>query len=281
MKNKQASAYSVSSAVNRELEKDLEMAMPVVRQAGKIIQKYIHQNKNIQHKGQIDLVTQADLDSEKYITEQLSELFPNDGIIAEEGFQHSGTSNYDWIIDPLDGTTSFSHNYPSFAVSVALVKQAKNNQEFSEPILGMVYAPFFDEFFYAYKNGGAYLNKTKINVSEIKDIRQSLLGTGFPYNRRDIMDELMQRLSLILHNVQDVRRTGSAALDLCYTACGRLEGYFEIGLKPWDVAAGIVIVEEAKGKVSKWNNTHFDINYPEIVVSNKLIHKDLLSLLRV
>jgi len=243
--------------------------MPIAKEAGSIILSYLDRNKNTEHKGDINLVTAADKESEKYIVENLQRLFPDDTIIAEEGHEKQGSSEYLWIIDPLDGTTSFAHNFPFFAVSIAMY-----NKE-NIPLLGVVYNPFFNEYFEASKGGGAFLNQKVISVTKTEKASNSLIGTGFPYDRREKMKFILDRLSRVLFVVHDVRRTGSAALDICYVAAGRLDAYYEEGLNPWDTAAAYCILLEAGGIASKFNNDQFDIYYPEIIASNKLIHNEI------
>lgn len=253
----------------------LEKVRPVVLQAGDIAKSFLSATeKKIEYKGDVNLVTAADKASEEFIVTQLKEIFPQDSILAEEGNSVENDSSYTWIIDPIDGTTSFAHGYPMFAVSIGLINQDK------KPVLGLVYNPFFDELFHAVQNYGAFLNNRPIYVSQIKSLNQSLLATGFPYNRREIMDLLMKRLAHVLHHVHDIRRGGSAALDICYVAAGRLEGYFEQGLQPWDVAAALVILQEAGGQSSLFDGSPIDIFVPQIIATNSFIHQELVQLLQ-
>ena len=245
----------------------------VTREAGKIILSY-SKNKNVEKKGEIDLVTAADKAAELYLFSRISELFPDDAIIAEEGNEKKGTSGNKWIIDPLDGTTSFAHGFPFYSVSVGLADHENT------PILGIVYNPFFDEYFCAARGAGAWLNGEKISVSREADFTQTLIGTGFPYNRRIIMSRVLKRLENILFKVRDVRPTGSAALDISYVACGRLDGYYEEGLKAWDMAAALCILIEAGGVASDYHGNPVDIFRPETVVSNGKIHSALLETLK-
>lgn len=256
-----------------EIIKSLEILRPIVTEAGKIILSYYEKNLGIRHKSPVDLVTDADEASERYLFEKISELFPTAGILAEEGSQKNSQNGYFWVIDPLDGTTSFAHGFPFFAVSVGLIDDRKT------PVGGIVYNPFFNEFFWACQNEGAFLNDKKISVSNVSDIRQALIATGFPYNRREIMAEILSRLGKVLHQVHDIRRTGSASLDICYVACGRTDGYYEAGLKPWDTCAAVSILKEAGGMVSRFTGETFNIFIPEIVCSNGKIHQELLNLL--
>ncbi|MDH5717030.1 MAG: inositol monophosphatase [Spirochaetia bacterium] len=245
---------------------------PIALKAGEIIMSYLLKDKKIEYKEEINMVTEADKESENYIVKSLKELFPNDGILAEENHKIESKSGYTWVIDPLDGTTSFSHNFPFFAVSIALVNE-KNI-----PVLGVVYNPFYNEYFEAYENSGAKLNSKPINVSTVDNINKALIGTGFPYYRREHMQRILNRLGNFLNVVHDMRRTGSAALDICFVAAGRLDAYYEEGLKPWDTAAAYRILIEAGGMASKFDGKDFDINFPEIIASNAKIHPQVIKL---
>jgi myo-inositol-1(or 4)-monophosphatase len=253
-----------------EILKKLE---PVVKEAGSIIMSYQNKDKGIEYKDIIDLVTEADRKSEIFICNELNKAFPADSILAEEGFKKEGTSGYTWVIDPLDGTTSFAHGFPFFCISAGLINSEK------KPVAGMVYAPMLAETFTAFKNGGAYLNGKLITVSSVNSLNKALVGTGFPYDRRQKMDKLTSRLGKFLYVVHDVRRTGSAAMDISYVACGRLDAYFEEGLQPWDVAASVIILEEAGGKVTKFDGSAGDIFYRETAASNRIIHDQLIEIL--
>ena len=260
--------------VVRDLKQTLEVAKPIALKAGEILMKYQNEGFTIDTKrNEIDIVTEADISSEKYVVSALSETFPEDAILAEEGSEKKGGSGYTWVIDPLDGTTSFSHKFPFFAVAIALV-DADN-----KPIVGLVYAPKLNEFFCAAEGHGSYLNDVKLQVSQTKEMHKSLIGIGFPYNRREIMPRLMTRLSNVLHKAHDVRRSGSAALDICYVACGRYEAYFEEGLKAWDTAASVIILREAGGLVTNYSKGQFDIFVPEIVGSNQLVHDQIVQVI--
>jgi len=250
----------------------LKQTKTLAREAGAILESYRKKGFTIKNKGAIDLVTEADKASEEFLAEQIDKRFPMDSILAEEGTGKTGKSGYTWVVDPLDGTTSFAHGFPYFCVSIAVVDQ-KNR-----PVVGGVYAPMLNEFFYAARGKGAFLNGDPIFVSRVDQVDRSLIGTGFPYNRREIMDQVLSRLSSVLFQVHDVRRTGSAALDLSYVASGRLDGYYEQGLKPWDVAAGIIVIEEAGGRVSRYDGENYDLDLPETIASNHLIHDQLVNL---
>ncbi len=252
----------------------MSQAKEIIYQAGKILMKYADdKEKIIHHKTSIDLLTEADKESEEFICSMLQEKFPEDSILAEEGFQYEGTGGNQWIVDPLDGTTSFAHNFPMFAVSMALVDQNE------QPLIGLVYNPYFDELFHAMQGAGAFLNEAKIGVSLVDSIERSLIGTGFPYNRRKIMTSVLGRLENVLQSVHDIRRTGSAAIDICFVAAGRYEGYYEQGLKAWDMAAAVLIASEAGAKISKLNGDQFSLFEGEILITNSRIHHCLIDLL--
>ena len=225
---------------------------------------------DIKKKGLNDFVTYADKVSEKRIINELGKLLPEAGFIAEENSNLQTREQYNWIIDPLDGTTNFIHKVPLFSISIAL---AKNN----EILLGVVYEINLQECFYAWRNGGAYLNDRKIAVSECKKLKDSLLATGFPYHDFDNSDAYIELFKQLLKSTHGLRRLGSAAVDLAYTACGRFDGFYEYGLNPWDVAAGAVIVEEAAGLVSDFSGQNNYIFGKEIVASSPLIHKEFLK----
>lgn len=200
-------------------------------------------DSKIESKGLHDLVSYVDKASEKMIIEELQKLLPESGFIAEEGTSNKRGERFNWIIDPLDGTTNYIHGIPVYSVSIALL-------DGDELVLGVVYEVGHDECFYAWKNGGAYLNDQPIKVSNRAEIQNALLATGFPYNNFDKMEAYMQTLHWAMKNARGVRRLGSAAADLAYVACGRFDAFWENDLKAWDVAAGIVIVKEAGGKVT-------------------------------
>ena len=247
----------------------LDIAIEAVKEAEKIVMSYYGKEKTIQNKGEFDLVTKADIESEKKIVSILQERYPEHGFIMEEQDDINENADYVWVIDPIDGTTSFSHNYPMFSISIALLKNKK-------PIIGVVSAPYLTELFYAEKGKGSFLNNRKINVSKTEDINKSLIATGFPYKHRK---QNIVYLKRIAEKVQGMRRSGSAALDVCYVAAGRLDGYWEIGLKKVDTAAAQLILEEAGGKVTDINGNEIKDDYSKIVATNNIIHDNLLSIL--
>jgi len=226
----------------------------------------------IRHKGDIDLVTDADLAAEAAIVQELRRTFPRHDILAEEGDYGSRSSSYQWIIDPLDGTTNFAHGLPWWAVSIAL-------EVAGEVILGVVYNPVMGEMFVAEKGQGAWLNERPIRVSPTASLDQALLATGFPYDRKTSAANNYDHFVAFQQAAQACRRPGAASLDLVYTACGRFDGYWEMKLKPWDVAAGQLIVSEAGGRGSDFSGAGLDIHGAEILASNGLLHQPMLDIL--
>lgn len=220
----------------------------------------------IETKGLHDLVSYVDKESEKRIIRQLSELLPESGFIAEEGTSDKHGERYNWVIDPLDGTTNFIQGVPVYAVSIGLL-------DGDELVLGVVYEVGRDECFYAWKNGGAYLNGELIRVSNIATSHDALLATGFPYSNFEQLDKYMSLLKWAMTEARGVRRLGSAATDLAYVACGRFDSFFEYDLKPWDVAAGVLIVKEAGGVVTDFGAGNDYLFGGEIIASNSLLAK--------
>ncbi|ADU66805.1 inositol monophosphatase [Desulfurispirillum indicum S5] len=245
----------------------------LVWQAGTIIRNFISKPKDIHFKGEIDLVTSADLAVEEYLKRGLAELFPDYTIVAEESADiSSGKAPARAIyIDPIDGTTNFAHDFPFVAISVGAFRDG-------QPEWGIVYNPYNDELYHAASGQGAYLNGSAIGVSSTEVFRQSLLATGFPYSvvespqRRRLLLDVLDR---VLQGTQGVRRCGSAALDLCFVARGVLDGFYEWGLKPWDIAAGIVILQEAGGRVSDTAGRDHDLFTDGIIATNGHIHEAL------
>ncbi|MDR2011072.1 MAG: inositol monophosphatase [Bacteroidales bacterium] len=256
-----------------EPEKILNYVIRTAKDAGNIIRNNIGKisASDIEKKGLNDFVTTIDKESESLIIRSLKKLLPEAGFIAEENDTLKTEKEYNWIIDPLDGTTNFIHSFFPCAVSIGLQKN-------DEIILGVVYEIGFDECFYAYKNGGAYLNGNRINVSDKKNFSDSLLATGFPYHEFNRLDKYIELLKFLTENTQGIRRLGSAATDLAYVACGRFDGFYEYDLKPYDVAAGIIIVKEAGGKISDFKGTDNYLFGKEIVASNKLIFEDFITI---
>ena len=248
----------------------LDPAWDAARAAGILILDNWQRPKQINYKGAIDLVTSVDRESERIIVDILQRNFPDHGILAEEATdRRSSQSRYLWIIDPLDGTTNFAHSYPQFCISIAL-------QYDGDTVLGLVYDPIRDECFRAIQGRGATLNQTPIRSSESSELDKSLLATGFPYDRRENADFYLTFFKAFLTRSQGIRRNGSAALDLCYVACGRLDGFWELKLKPWDTAAGALIVTETRGQLSDFSGAPFSIWGNETLASNGLIHDEMV-----
>ncbi len=242
--------------------------------AGSIIRDSWKQAKEIHYKSTINLVTTIDRQSEQRIVGMIQSRFPDHSILAEEETNIEATkSEYRWIIDPVDGTTNFAHSYPQFCVSIALEHDAK-------VILGLVHDPVKGETFRAVRGQGATLNGEGIQTTDETDIGKALLSTGFPYDRRQRVDFYLSFFKGFMLSCQDIRRNGSAALDLCYVACGRMDGFWEFGLSPWDIAAGALIVEEAGGTMSDFAGNPFSIWRKETLASNGRIHPAMVKIMQ-
>jgi len=241
----------------------LQEVIVLVKEVGEFIrtESQSFDESKIVYKGKNDLVSYVDKEAEKRLVKGLSELLTGSGFIAEEGTSTHKSDTYNWIIDPLDGTTNFTHGLPVFAISVALIKR-------NELSLGVVYDVMKDECFHATKGNGAFLNHVPIKVSEVMSLDKALLATGFPYYDFKQMQQYLTVLNEFMQNTHGLRRMGSAAIDLVYTACGRFEGFFEYNLNAWDVAAGALIVEEAGGKVTDFKGGTDFLFGREIVAGN-------------
>lgn len=224
----------------------------------------------VETKGMHDFVSYVDKFSEKIIVIELTKLLPEAGFIAEEGTETRKGDRYNWVVDPLDGTTNFIHGIPLFSISIALLDK-------EEVILGVVHEVNLGECFYAWKNSKAYLNGNEIKVSEAQSLHDSLLATGFPYYDYSKLEAYMKMFTHLLRNTHGIRRLGSAAVDLAYVACGRFEGFFEYGLNAWDVAAGTLIVQQAGGIVTDFSGKNNYIFGRELVATNKNIHDEFLT----
>ncbi len=255
----------------------LEVAIEAATAAGKYLKQNVGKIQSIERKmGQEkNLVTEIDKGSEEKIISYLRGHFPTHDILAEESGASKGrSSDYRWIIDPLDGTTNFTHGFPVFSVSIGLEYKG-------EIILGVIYDPNFDELFSAEKGSGAFLNGRKMRVSAVDTLIQSLLVTGFPYNIAENPNHAIERFIKFLVHAQAVRRMGSAAIDLAYVAAGRFEGFWEVALHPWDMAAGVLLVTEAGGKVSTFaGGDGFSVYQPEMLATNGHVHEAMAELLR-
>ncbi|MDB9823298.1 inositol monophosphatase [Deltaproteobacteria bacterium] len=254
-------------------EKELNIAGQAARESGKILNDLFGKVTNIEKKGEIDLVTEADFQSEKAVMEIINSNLPKDNILTEETGEQGKNSERLWILDPLDGTTNFTHSFPFFAVSIAL-------QVDKEVVLGVVYNPCTEEYFEARKGEGAFLNKKPIRVSQTKDLRESLMATGFPYSVIKDPNRVMGLLKTMIVHVQGVRRPGAASIDLCYVASGRLDGFWEEGLQPWDTAAGSLIVREAGGILTDYNGKEYSPFQKSTIAANPSIHQKMLDIIR-
>jgi myo-inositol-1(or 4)-monophosphatase len=236
----------------------------IAREAGKFManERKSFDSSKVEHKGLHDLVSYVDRQSEEMIISELKKLIPDSGFIAEEGTTTSIGETYNWIIDPLDGTTNYIQGIPTYSVSIAL-------KEDDHLVIGVVYEVGQDECFYAWKGGSAYLNEKPINVSATADTHHALMATGFPYTNFTNLEKYLQYLSWAMTSTRGLRRIGSAAVDLCYVACGRFDAFFESDLKAWDVAAGSFIVMQAGGKISDFDGGENFIFGGQIIASNQ------------
>lgn len=249
-----------------------QVAEKAARQAGALLKERLGHIKSIDYKSAFNLVTDVDRESERLVIAIIKETFPGDRILGEESGASGSTAQRRWLIDPLDGTTNYTHGYPCFAVSIGC-------EDSGEMIVAVVFNPIADELFWAVKGKGAYLNDRPINVSSTTTIETSLLATGFPVDTRVAEHPNMPQFQRLTDMSQGVRRDGSAAIDLCQVACGRLDGYWELTLGPWDMAAGSLLVKEAGGNVTNVLGGPFDVNKKHILASNGKLHEDLVRAL--
>ncbi len=248
------------------------VAHAAAARAGALLRSRYREHQEVSFKGEVDLVTAADRDAERLIVDCIRSAFPAHGIVAEESPPRPGGDDHRWYVDPLDGTTNFAHGYPQFCVSIALARA-------DEMLLGVVHDPVREETFSAVRGDGARLNGAPIAVSATARFEHALLGTGFPYDRRQHADFYVGFLAEAMRRSQGVRRAGSAALDLCWVACGRLDAFWEWKLHPWDFAAGRLIVQEAGGRVSDFAGGPHRLSGEETAASNGLLHDALLAML--
>jgi myo-inositol-1(or 4)-monophosphatase len=252
----------------------LEAAVEIARQAGAILREESTHPAQISYKREVDLVTQADKRSEQFIVERLTEHFPTHAIAAEEGLGHEATSEFRWHVDPLDGTTNFAHGYPCYCVSIALARRKGGPQGGTALHCAVIYDPNRDELFAAAPGRGATLNGAKIHVSRNASLATSLLCTGFPVHERNASPNIHYYSDFTMRS-HGVRRDGSAALDLANVACGRFDGFWEFGLKKWDTAAGVLLIQEAGGQVSDFAGQAYELGGPVILATNALIHEEM------
>jgi myo-inositol-1(or 4)-monophosphatase len=251
----------------------LDIAIRAAKESGAIQCEWMGKDKKVELKGEINLVTEVDMICEGRIIEIIKEAFPEHNILTEETPMPEGSSPYRWIIDPLDGTTNYAHGYPFFCTSIALELEGKI-------VLGAIYDPMLDELFTAQQGKGTFLNGERIAVSEKEQLTESLLCTGFPYDLRESAVNNLDHFNHFIKEARAIRRDGSAALDLCYVAAGRFDGFWELKLNAWDVAAGMLIVEEAGGKVTDFNGGPLNIYGQETLASNGRIHEEMVGVLK-
>ncbi len=252
----------------------LKVAKEAALKAGKMLRENFDETREVSFKGEIDLVTHFDSLSQSLIHKYISSRFPEHDFLAEEGLRREKGAEYRWLIDPLDGTTNFAHKFPVFCISIAL----ERNQETE---LGVVYDPLRNEMFWAEVGQGAFLNDKKITVSSVNDLDKSLVATGFPYDIRESEVNNIDHFNNFAIRVQAIRRCGSAAMDLCYVACGRFDGFWELKLNSWDVAAGVLIVKEAGGRISDFQDKEYSIYGSETLATNGLIHQQMVGVLQL
>jgi myo-inositol-1(or 4)-monophosphatase len=250
----------------------LETAIDLARAAGDILNHYASREKHVEFKGHANLVTIADKESEELIISGILSRFPGHSILAEESGATQPGASVQWVIDPLDGTTNFAHGYPVYCVSIGVEENGKG-------VCGVVYDPTRDELFSAARGAGAFCNGERLKVSDVDLLSHALLITGFPYNFRDRLDTVMHQFREFMLASQAVRRGGAAALDLCYLAAGRIDGFWELYLQPWDTAAGRVILEEAGGRVTDFMGGPYSGQLKEILATNGKIHDAMIEIL--
>lgn len=250
-----------------------KVATEAALEAGELLVKNLNRIRQVDRKGAVNLVTDIDRKSERLIHKIIGSRFPRHSFLAEEQIREKTSSDYLWTIDPLDGTTNYAHRFPVFCVNIALLRK-------SEIIMGLTYNPMLNEMFYVERSAGAFLNHQRINVSKTADLNDSLLATGFPYDLRESEDNNLDYFTSFVLKAQAVRRAGSAALDLAYTACGRFDGFWEFKLGAWDIAAGCLLVQEAGGRVTNLRGGEVDLFTGEVLASNGKIHNQMLRVLR-
>ena len=258
--------------MKENVEELVLIAINAAMSAGEILKKGFYSQFKINNKeGRHNLVTEYDILSEKHIIKCISEKFPSHTFLCEEsGYSSKQTEEIQWIIDPLDGTVNFAHRIPIFGVSISARKK-------DDVLLGVTYQPMTNELFVAQKNKGSFLNGRKISVSNVKDINDGMIGTGFPYNLIENPDHCIERFLNMVKLGVSIRRLGAATLDFAYLACGRLDGFWETNLGPWDCAAGLLLVREAGGQVTRWDGDTYKVTEKnQVLASNKHIHNQLI-----
>ncbi|MDY0261438.1 inositol monophosphatase family protein [Syntrophotalea acetylenica] len=255
------------------MQEILNTAETAARRAGAYILEAMRGLRRVDYKGRVDMVTDVDRGSEALILACIRRDWPQHAILAEESGASQAGSDWRWVIDPIDGTTNFVHGYPFFCVSIAVQQRLRTE-------VAVVYDPVHDEMFTAVRGGGAFLNGAPLQVSRADDLSRTLLATGFPYELGDRWHRSMDYFKLFYYRTHGVRRDGAAALDLCYVAAGRFDGFWEFDLKPWDVAAGLLLVTEAGGRVTDFAGRPAAIDGRQLVASNGAIHDAMLDVLR-
>jgi myo-inositol-1(or 4)-monophosphatase len=256
------------------MESFTKVAILAAKKAGLLLKRGLGQKRQVDYKGAVNLVTEMDIISERVIVSEIRKRYPNHSLLAEEKTRVQENSAYRWIIDPLDGTTNYAHGFPIFSVSIALEKQG-------EVILGVVYDPTREELFVAKKEKGARLNGRSIHVTSTPALSKSLLATGFPYDLRESPVDNFDHFRNFALRVHAVRRPGSAALDLCYVAAGRFDGFWEMKLGPWDFAAGSLMVREAGGEITDFLGKRLDLDGQHVLASNGKIHREMIKVLKM
>lgn len=256
-----------------EIDVIREVALRAAKEAGAILRQGLERARTIQYKGVKNIVTDVDRRSEEAIAALVHRELPDHSLVSEEGTRLEGDSGYRWFVDPLDGTTNYAHGYPLFCTSIALEQKG-------EIVMGVVYEPNHDELFTAEKEKGSFLNGKRIRVSSGEKIGHSLLATGFAYDIKKNSRDTLDHFKNMLLSAQAVRRDGVAAVDLCYTACGRYDGFWEVNLFPWDVGAGYLIVREAGGCVTDFSGKPFSVYAKEILATNGRIHEQMTTILK-
>ena len=255
-----------------EIDGIREVALRAAKEAGAIIRQGLEQARTIEYKGEKNLVTDIDRRSEEVIATLVRRELPGHSLMSEEGTRLQGDSGYRWFVDPLDGTTNYAHGYPCFCVSIGVEKDG-------EMIYGVVYDPSLEELFTAQRGEGAFLNGKRLHVSAVSRLSDALLATGFPPDVANAQENNLNHFINFIKRAQAVRRPGSAVLDLCYVAAGRFDGFWELRLNPWDVAAGALMVREAGGRVTDLQGQSLSLSRPRIVASNSVIHDEMLRVL--
>jgi len=258
--------------MNREQQQLNKVLHRALDEAGALIKRSIHKIRKIRYKDELSLLTEFDTAAEAKIIRIIKKEYPDHAFLAEESAPQ-GQSEYKWIIDPIDGTTNFAHTFPLACVSIALEKRGKL-------ILGGVYNPFYEEKFHARKGEGAWLNRKRIRVSKVTRVKEALMTTGFPYDRKINASYYLKLYREFMVRSHGIRRTGSAALDICHVACGRFDGFWELKLNPWDVAAGVLIAKEAGAKITRMTGEPYSIYDPQVMVSNSKLHAEMVRILK-